>query len=261
MLLTAPALLNAQVDAYVGFFGSTSGTSSFANPDLLSIGTSQGLWQVYDASHISGPSPTYLSNLNGSSSPQGGNYWVGQMQGPGGGASNFPALLSLGIDASALLGANGSSLSLQHGESYVVHLWMNPLEFVTDDGTGPNAYSTGALPFTVNGMGILDSNTLSILSSDAGYSRNIAFGTWTDLAIDFTYDSAWGSDFRISLGSTSLGYGGNMVIDQQVISGTEAPGVNRVQSVAIDFMPVPEPSSAILLLGVLVRWSFRRQRK
>ena len=252
---------SAQSDIYLSRFGSASGTTSFANPDSLSPGDSQGLWAVYDWTTVSGPSATYLSNLNGSASPQGGNYWMGQMQGPGGGAGNFPSLFNGGaLRSTAFLDSSGSSTSLVHGEQYTVHVWLNPFEHVTDDGTGANPYSTGALPFTLNGVGVIDSTTGTTLFSDLSYSKTVAFGGWTDLAVPIQYDSAWGTDFNISLGFFT--YGGSMTTDQLVVSGTTAPAVNRVQSVGVDFgvAVVPEPSGALLISMVGLMALIRRHR-
>jgi hypothetical protein len=259
-LVSISQLAHAQQDLYLSTFGAASGTSSFSDPDSLSTGTTQGLWAVYDENTVSGPSPTYISNLNGSPSPQGGNYWMGQMQGAGGGAGNFINLFYYGARSDAFLDSSSSPTSLVHGENYTLHLWLNPFEFVTDDGTGTNPYSTGALPFTINGLGILDSVSGSTLFSDLSYSKSVGFGGWTDLAVPFQYDSAWGTDFRVSLGFYT--YGGSVTTDQLITSGTVTPGMNRVQSVGVDFgvAAVPEPSG-MTLLGITGLLSILRRRR
>lgn len=246
---------SAQTSLYLKGFGSLVN-----NPDTMNLGDSYGLWKVYDSSYSSGPSTTFLSNLNGSSSPQGGNYWIGQMQGAGGGASNIPAHLFAGISSNFFITDNATPPTFVHGQKYVVHFYMNPLEFVTSDGLGATPYSTGALEWQVNGSGIMSTDASTVYFADNTYSKNISFGQWTDMAVAFTYDSAFGTEFDLTLGSYLTG--GSYTINPISVSGDPsvvAP-VNRVQSMGLDFGPVvPEPSSALLsCLGLLAL--LRRKR-
>jgi hypothetical protein len=258
LVLTLMALpgASAQTSLFLESFG-----PSISDPDTMNPGDSYGLWKVYDSSYSSGPSDTFLSNLNGTSSPQGGNYWIGQMAGTGSGALNVPAHLFAGISSNYFITENSTAPTFVHGQEYVLHFWMNPLEFVTSDGLGSTPYSTGALEWQVNGSGIMSPDNSTVYFADNAYSKYVSFGQWTDMAVSFTYDSAFGSEFDIVLGSYLAG--GSNTVTPISVSGDPsviAP-VNRVQSMGLDFGPVvvPEPSAALLsCLGAL--FLLRRKR-
>lgn len=251
-------IASGQTSLYLNRFGPSG---LFADPDSLSAGDSVGLWKVYDASYSSGPSGTYLSNLNGSVSPQGGNYWMGQLQGPGSGASNFPAHFFAGISSSLMVTSTATAPVFAHGEKYILHFYMNPFEFVTNDGSGVGSYSTGALEWSIFGSGIMSPVDGSIVNSDNSYAKTVSFGQWTDMAVPFTYDAAAGAVFNVVLGSYLTG--GSNTITPITVTGSTAPGFNRVQSMAIDFgipAAVPETNTTVLaLLSSLL--FFVRKRK